>query len=124
IVHFGLLSLSREETVGAGRSTNPTGGPTKLGASPNSRLALPTAAFSRSGGTEVWREWPFCGAVSALSHDFRLRSRLFGNLLARSSEFGRNILEFRQAIAHRQNRLGVINVKARFERQGGHGRRI
>ena len=48
---------------------------------------------------------------SALTLDFRLHSRLFGNTLARSSEFGRNILELRQSIAQRQNRLGVIDVR-------------
>ena len=47
VVHFGLLSSSREETVGASRSTNPTGGPTKLAAHLGSFPQFPSCPTDR-----------------------------------------------------------------------------
>src|ERR1043166_9784284 len=38
-----------------------------------------------------------------------------GRLLARSAELGREILEFRKAIPHREDGFGVVDVDARTE---------
>jgi len=47
----------------------------------------------------------------------RLASSLLRHALAGSAELGGKVLELRQAIPHRQHRLGVVDVHTRLERQ-------
>src|SRR4051794_38298553 len=47
---------------------------------------------------------------------------LFGDGLARAAEFGREVPQLRQAVAHAQHRLGVVDVHARLERKRRDGR--
>ena len=83
-------------------------------------LALPgrSASGRRSGGSAPARA---CRSGSRASRNWRLvgmAGALLGHGLARAAELLREVLQFRQAVAHRQHRLRVVDVDPRRESPG------
>src|SRR3954469_22214284 len=72
---------------------------------PTSRTARPEPRFRGAPGLDRARAAGCAG-------------RLFGHRLARAAERFREVLELGQAVLHRQNGLGVVDVQRRLEVEG------